>query len=145
MTDAAPTPPPSDMATRRRMQATRRRDTTAELLVRSAAHRRGLRYRVDRAPLKDLRRRADLVFPTERLAVYVDGCFWHACPEHGTLPKRNRQWWQDKLDANVSRDRDTDRRLSEAGWTVLRAWEHENPERVADRIQDTLIDIRRSH
>lgn len=136
-------PPPTDAATRRRMQSTRRRDTKAELRVRSAVHRRGLRYRVDRGPLPGLRRRADLVFPTERLAVYVDGCFWHGCTIHGTLPKANREWWQDKLQANRDRDRDTDRRLAEAGWHVLRAWEHEEPEHVADRIQAALVDLRR--
>jgi DNA mismatch endonuclease (patch repair protein) len=136
-------PRPADEATRRRMQSTRRRDTKAELLIRSAVHRRGLRYRVDAAPLPGMRRRADLVFATERLAVFVDGCFWHGCPLHGTLPKVNRQWWQDKLDANQRRDRDTDRRLVEAGWHVLRAWEHEDPDDVAQRIVDEIRHLRR--
>lgn len=125
------------------MQRTRRRDTEAELRVRSAVHRRGLRYRVDRAPLPGIRRRADLLFTTERLAVYIDGCFWHGCPLHGTLPKTNAQWWQDKLQTNQDRDRDTDRRLIDAGWHVLRAWEHEDPERVADRVQETVRELRR--
>jgi DNA mismatch endonuclease (patch repair protein) len=136
-------PRASDEATRRRMQSTRRRDTKAELLIRSAVHRRGLRYRVDAAPLAGMRRRADLVFPTERLAVFVGGRFWHGCPLHGTMPKVNRQWWQDKLDANQRRDRDTDRRLVEAGWRVLRAWEHEDHDDVAQRIADEIHDLRR--
>ena len=136
-------PPATDEATRRRMQRTRRRDTQAELRVRSAVHRRGLRYRVDRAPLPGVRRRADLLFASERLAVYIDGCFWHGCPLHGTLPKANAEWWQDKLQSNRDRDRDTDRRLADAGWHVLRAWEHEDPEEVADRVQDRLRELRR--
>lgn len=121
-----------------RMRRTRQRDTRAELLVRSAVHRRGLRYRVDRAPIPGVRRRADLVFARARVAVFVDGCFWHCCPMHGTLPRRNAEWWQAKLDANVARDRDTDRLLREAGWTVLRAWEHEAPHHVADRIETAV-------
>jgi DNA mismatch endonuclease (patch repair protein) len=116
------------------MQSTRRRDTKAELLVRSAVHRRGLRYRIDRSPLPGMRRRADLVFPSSRVAVFVDGCFWHGCPEHGTMPKNNRAWWEEKLAGNQRRDRDTDIRLQEAGWTVVRAWEHEDPEDVAQRV-----------
>src|SRR6185312_10973627 len=98
-----------------RMQRTKRRDTPAELALRSALHHRGYRFRVDHK-LPGLRRRADLVFPRERLAVFVDGCFWHACPEHATWPKRNREWWRQKIVGNVERDRDTDRRLEEIGW-----------------------------
>src|SRR4051794_22781912 len=101
------------------MQTTRRRDTAPELALRSELHRRGLRFRVDRAPLPGLRRRADLLFTRARVAVYVDGCFWHVCPLHATWPKRNAAWWQEKLDSNQHRDRDTDRRLREAGWLPL--------------------------
>jgi DNA mismatch endonuclease (patch repair protein) len=85
-----------------------------------------------------LRRRADVVFPRRRVAVFVDGCFWHGCPEHATSPKHNAEWWKEKLAANVRRDRDTDRRLSEAGWLVFRIWEHEDPRTAADRIERAL-------
>jgi DNA mismatch endonuclease (patch repair protein) len=119
------TPPPSSEQARRRMTATRRRDTAAELALRSALHRAGLRFFVDRAPVPGLRRRADLVFPKKRIAVFVDGCFWHSCPQHGTLPKQNAAWWRDKLSVNQARDRDTDQRLRAEGWTTIRVWEHE--------------------
>lgn len=120
------------------MRAQRRRDTTAELLIRSELWRRGLRYRVDRPPIPGMRRRADIVFTRARVAVLVDGCFWHRCPEHSTIPKANRAWWIEKLDANVARDRDTDARLDVAGWLVIRVWEHEDPVRVADRIEQVV-------
>jgi DNA mismatch endonuclease (patch repair protein) len=116
---------------RRRMQTTLRRDTPAELALRSAVHRAGLRYRVDLRPHSSVRGRADLVFQAARVAVYVDGCFWHACPEHGTWPKANADWWRQKIEANIRRDRESDRRLTEAGWLVLRFWEHENPAEAA--------------
>jgi DNA mismatch endonuclease, patch repair protein len=137
-------PVPLDANTRRRMQGTPRRDTQAEILVRRAVHRRGLRYRVDRPPLAGMRRRADLVFPRARVAVFVDGCFWHGCPEHGTIPKNNRAWWKEKLAGNQNRDRDTDARLLEAGWTVVRAWEHEDPEYAAGRIDRAVRHVVRS-
>jgi DNA mismatch endonuclease (patch repair protein) len=86
------------------------------------------------APLPKMRRRADLVFTRARVAVYLDGCFWHSCPEHATTPKANRDWWLEKLAANVSRDRDTDERLEAAGWAVVRVWEHEDPEVAAERV-----------
>jgi DNA mismatch endonuclease, patch repair protein len=117
------------------MQATRQRDTPPERALRSELHRRGMRYNVQRAPLPQLRRRADIVFPRARVAVYVDGCFWHACPVHGTWPKANAAWWRAKIESNRLRDRDTDWRLKEAGWTVVRVWEHEEPEAAADRVQ----------
>jgi DNA mismatch endonuclease (patch repair protein) len=117
-------PPASSPSALRRMQAARQRDTAPELAARSELHRRGLRFYVNRAPLPSLQRRADIVFPRRRLAVYIDGCFWHGCPEHGTWPKANAEWWRTKIEANRARDRDTDRRLKEAGWTVVRGWEH---------------------
>lgn len=102
--------------------------------MRRLLHARGLRYRVDTAPLPGVRRRADVVFTRVRVAVFVDGCFWHLCPVHGTSPKANGAWWRDKLEANVRRDRDTDARLAEAGWVVVRVWEHEPPAAAADRV-----------
>jgi len=120
------------------MSRQRRRDTAPEVALRRELHRRGLRFFVDRAPLTGLRRRADLVFPRRRLAVYVDGCFWHRCPVHATDPKNNSEWWAAKLAGNVARDRDTDARLAAAGWTVVRIWEHEDPLVAADRVQNAL-------
>jgi DNA mismatch endonuclease, patch repair protein len=122
----------------RRMQNTKRRDTKPELALRSELHRRGFRYFVDRAPLPRMRRRADLLFPRFRVAVYVDGCFWHGCPEHGTWPTANADWWRDKIKSNQARDRDTDRALEAAGWIAVRVWEHELPSEAADRVVDAL-------
>lgn len=130
--------PSTDPLTSARMRAQRRRDTAPEVALRRELHRRGARFFVDRPPLRGLRRRADLVFPRKRVAVYVDGCFWHSCPQHATSPKNNAQWWADKLAANVVRDRDTDVRLAAAGWQVVRIWEHENPAEAADRVQAAL-------
>lgn len=117
------------------MQATKRRDTAPELALRKELHKRGLRFRVDMAPIPGLRRRADVVFTRRRVAVYVDGCFWHRCPQHATDPKSNVRWWAAKLEANVRRDRDTDIRLAAAGWTVVRIWEHESAMTAADRVE----------
>jgi len=109
-------------------------DTKPELALRRELHRRGLRYRVGTAPLPGLRRRADVVFTRRRIAVFVDGCFWHRCPEHGTQPRNNFDWWQAKLDRNVERDRHTDAALLAAGWRVVRVWEHEDPAAAAAAI-----------
>jgi DNA mismatch endonuclease (patch repair protein) len=126
-------------ATRARMRRQVRRDTAPEVALRRELHRRGRRFFVDRAPLKGLRSRADLVFPRRRVAVYVDGCFWHSCPRHATQPKNNAEWWADKLAANVRRDRDTDARLIESGWVVVRVWEHESPSAAADIVEVALL------
>jgi DNA mismatch endonuclease (patch repair protein) len=115
-----------------------RRDTLPERALRSELHRRGLRFRVDRAPVKGLRSRADLVFGPARVAVYVDGCFWHSCPEHGTRPKANADWWEQKLGRNRERDAETDRVLREHGWEVVRIWEHEDAVEAADRVQSAI-------
>ncbi|NEW34858.1 very short patch repair endonuclease [Nocardia cyriacigeorgica] len=120
------------------MSRQRRAGTAPELALRRELHRRGLRYFVDRAPIRGQRRRADVVFPRLRVAVYVDGCFWHSCPQHATHPKNNAEWWADKLAANVARDRATDDALAAAGWQVIRIWEHEDPVAAADRIAAAL-------
>lgn len=133
------TPAPLDPATRARMRRQSRRDTKPELALRRELHRRGRRFFVDRAPLPGQRRRADLTFPRLRIAVYVDGCFWHRCPEHGTSPRNNAQWWQDKLDGNVARDRDTDLQLTAAGWAVVRVWEHESSVEAADQVDEVVL------
>ncbi|RRQ27807.1 very short patch repair endonuclease [Rhodococcus sp. Eu-32] len=132
--------PLTDAATSARLSKQRRRDTKPEIALRRELHRRGLRYFVDRAPVKGMRRRADVVFPRRKLAVYVDGCFWHSCPVHATKPRNNAQWWADKLAANVARDRNTDERLDAEGWTVVRVWEHESAVDAADKVESALRD-----
>lgn len=127
-------PEASSDAVRRRMQRTLRRDTPCELALRSALHLSGLRFSVDRPPLDNMRRRADILFRGARLAVFVDGCFWHGCPEHGTWPKTNAAWWRRKIESNGRRDRDTDRELAANGWIVVRVWAHEAPLLAARRI-----------
>jgi DNA mismatch endonuclease, patch repair protein len=134
---------PSSPAVSARMSRARREDTTPELELRSELHRRGLRFRVHRPLAFNRRRKADIVFPSERIAVFVDGCFWHSCPEHATRPKANAEFWRDKLERNRRRDTDTDRMLGQSGWCSLRIWEHERPSLAADRIE-TLIRLRRA-
>src|SRR3954452_13192170 len=124
---------------RARMRANRSRDTKPELALRSAVHGLGLRYRVSARPLADLRRTADLVFPTAKVAVFLDGCFWHGCPEHHTVAATNAKFWADKVDGNRARDRDTDRRLEAAGWSSVRVWEHEDPAEAAQRVRDIVL------
>ncbi len=126
-------PEASSVLIRERMRSTRRRDTKPERLLRSELHRRGLRFVVDRA-VDGTRRRADIVFRGPRVVVYVDGCYWHNCPVHGTTPKQNRRWWEEKLEANRLRDADTDARLAQAGWRVLRFWEHDDPGEAAETV-----------
>jgi len=120
------------------MAKTGRRDTRAELALRKALHQRGLRFRVDRSVLKGVRRRADVVFGPARVAVFVDGCFWHGCPEHATWPKHNAAFWREKIETNRLRDRDTDARLADAGWEAIHVWEHEAPEEAAARIDGVV-------
>lgn len=134
-------PAASSAAVRKRMQATRRRDTAPELTLRRELHRRGLRYRVDLALAGLPRRRMDVVFTRARLVVLVDGCFWHGCPEHGTTAKANADYWSNKIVTNVRRDRDTDQRLEAAGWRVLRLWEHEEVRAAADRVEHALREL----
>lgn len=117
------------------------RDTAPEMAIRRRLHARGYRYRVDYPVLP--RRRADIVFPRQRVTVFVDGCFWHQCPEHATKPTANGEWWERKLAANVQRDRDTDRRLRELDWQVVRVWEHEAPEESIERIEFVLREASR--
>ncbi len=116
------------------MQGNRRRDTTPELAVRQLLHRAGLRYRVDVKPVPDLRRHADIVFRNRRLAIFIDGCYWHGCAQHLTIPMTDAEYRRNKIEANCRRDRDTDTKLSAAGWLAARYWEHEHPEQVAENI-----------
>jgi DNA mismatch endonuclease (patch repair protein) len=125
---------PTTPAKRRAMQKQRERNTGPEVALRRELHRRGLRYRLHRRVLPDVRRELDIVFGPARVAVEVRGCFWHACPQHATYPRANAEWWAEKLAKNVSRDEDTERRLREAGWKLVVVWEHEQPASAADRV-----------
>ncbi|WP_380158821.1 DNA mismatch endonuclease Vsr [Kineococcus sp. R86509] len=128
------------------MRRQKTRDTEPELRLRRLLHNRGLRYRVDYRPTRDIRRRADVVFTRTKVAVFVHGCFWHACPLHATQPKANAQWWADKLRRNVERDRETREALVARDWIVLEYWEHEDPAAAADEVEAVVRERgRRSH
>jgi len=116
------------------------------MVLRRALHAAGLRFRVD-VPLPfDRRRRADVVFPREKVAIFVDGCFWHRCPEHYTSPKANSAFWAEKAARNVERDHDTNARLNDLGWTVLRFWEHEDlTGEAAEVVRNTVLALRLTH
>jgi DNA mismatch endonuclease (patch repair protein) len=142
MANARSASPPSwasSPGTRKSMQANRRTDTTPELRVRSALHRRGMRFRKDLfLRVGGVRARPDIVFTRHRVACFIDGCYWHRCPVHRSDPKSNRDYWSAKLEGNVRRDRRTDAALESAGWTVVRVWEHEDAEAAADRIAQVV-------
>jgi DNA mismatch endonuclease (patch repair protein) len=116
------------------MQAVPQRDTPCELALRRELFSRGLRYRVDAHPVAGRRFRADVVVKKYRLVIFFDGCFWHGCPVHGTLPKANAKFWSEKLAGNVQRDRANTKLLEDLGWKVFRIWEHEDPVQAADRV-----------
>lgn len=118
-----------------KMSTLARRDTAPELALRRELHRRGLRYRVQMKVPGNNRRTIDIALTRAKLAVYVDGCFWHGCPEHYSAPRANSEWWRWKVERNQARDRDTDRQLAEAGWTVLRFWEHDDVSSAAERVR----------
>jgi DNA mismatch endonuclease (patch repair protein) len=115
-----------------------RSDSRPEQELRSELHRRGLRFRKHLNVLPGARCKPDVVFTRARVAVFLDGCFWHSCPLHGTASKSNPDWWAEKLRRNVERDRRNDALLTQAGWTVLRFWEHEPIASVADAISERL-------
>lgn len=123
---------------RSNMQANRRRDTKPELKVRQILFARGLRYFVDRRPIKDVRWKADIVFPRAQVVVFIDGCYWHGCPDHYSTPRVNTGYWAPKIAGNQERDRKFDEILGARGWTVVRAWEHEDPIQVADRVETVV-------
>lgn len=120
------------------MRSNRGRDTSLEMRVRRELHRRGARYRVDFAPLPGLRSRADIVFTRQRIAVYLDGCFWHGCPTHGSSPVRHSDYWTPKIIRNRERDVEQTRALEAAGWIVLRFWEHDDTASVIESIEKSL-------
>jgi DNA mismatch endonuclease (patch repair protein) len=122
------------------MSTLKRRDNVAELAVRRLLHAAGYRYRVAYPVPGSPRRSIDIAFTRARVAVFVDGCFWHGCPEHGTRPTSNAEWWSTKLGVNHARDLDTNERLTQEGWLVLRVWEHEPPAAAATRVVSLLAD-----
>jgi len=124
--------------TSRRMAKVRQKGTAAEMALRRGLFRRGLRYRVAFTVLSRPRRVADIAFPRLKIAIFVDGCFWHGCPQHATWPKSNSDFWRQKIEANRSRDADTDQRLSSIGWKVIRVWEHEDSNEAAARIAELV-------
>ena len=129
----------SSEATARSMRSNTRRDTAPELAIRRLLHARGYRYRVDFAPWPNKRRRADIVFTRLKVAVFVDGCFWHACPEHSRVPLTNREYWEAKLKRNARRDLDTTSMCQAEGWTVVRIWEHVPADEAVAMIVEALV------
>lgn len=124
------------------MSKQRTRDTAPEIALRKELHARGRRFRLGVHVPGVPRRTIDIAFAAAHVAVFVDGCFWHVCPEHGTSPRANGGWWSAKLERNIWRDRDTDLHLREAGWRVFRVWEHEAVADAADRIEAVLLSRR---
>jgi DNA mismatch endonuclease, patch repair protein len=133
---------PSSQEASRRLSKIRQKGTDAEMAVRQALSRMGLRYRVNYLVLKVPRRVADIVFPRLKIAVFVDGCFWHGCPEHASWPKSNADFWRNKIDTNRKRDSDTNDRLMLLGWSVMRIWEHELPQDAAKKISEMVSEKR---
>lgn len=121
----------SSSGTARSMRGNKRRDTQPEIKIRKLLHASGLRFRIDYSLQPGIRTKADIVFTRRRVAVYIDGCFWHGCPQHATYPKTNTEHWLPKLARNIERDRKTDAALQACGWTVIRIWEHVLPSDAA--------------
>lgn len=128
----------SSEGTRRSMVANSRHESEIERELRSELFRRGIRFRKHVRVVATSRCKPDIVFPRARVAVFVDGCFWHRCPEHATFPRANSAWWREKLDANVARDRQYDEALAADGWVVIRLWEHQSVMEMADRVQHAV-------
>jgi DNA mismatch endonuclease (patch repair protein) len=132
-------PAPLNATVSAQMQRMPRSSSGPEMLIRRELHSRGLRFRVNHPRLPG---RPDIAFTAARIAVFIDGCFWHSCPDHSVLPKNNRDWWRSKLERNVERDREKDALLEKLGWTVLHVWEHEEPLEAADAIEQSWRSIR---
>ncbi len=135
-----PSVSPSSPEASRRMARVRQRGTDVEIELRRALHALGLRYRLQVPLSRKPRRVADIAFIGARVAVFVDGCFWHGCPLHATWPKENAGFWRAKIEANRARDADTTRRLRELGWEVIRVWSHEDPVEAARLIYDRVLE-----
>jgi DNA mismatch endonuclease (patch repair protein) len=136
-------PGPSSPSAQKRMRSVRQRDTELELNLRSALHRLGLRFRLHQRIIPNRTRTADIALIGAKVAVFVDGCFWHSCPLHKTVPKANRAWWRNKLRGNVLRDRESDRMLQLLGWQVIRVWQHDNFYEAAETIRDVVTQRQR--
>lgn len=135
-----PYPTPTSPTATKKMRSNRRSDTTPEVLLRSLLHRSGFRFRKDyaiRLP-SDRLIHSDIAFPRRKVAVFVDGCFWHCCPDHGTIPKSNQTYWIPKLHQNVERDKRVTEGLLSEGWQVIRIWEHVHPVDAAKQIAERL-------
>lgn len=132
-------PAPTTASISRAMRGNKGRDTKPELAVRRLVHASGLRYRVSARPVPELRRTADLVFMRARVAVFIDGCFWHGCQLHFRAPKSNTNFWSEKINRNMVRDAETVVELEKHGWTALRFWEHARPEDVASDIRRIVL------
>ncbi|MET9563188.1 very short patch repair endonuclease [Streptomyces tauricus] len=130
---------PSSPAVSARMSRQARRDTAPEVAVRKLLHAAGHRYRLNVRVPGMSRRTIDIAFTRSKVAVFMDGCFWHGCPQHATQPRANAEWWREKLDRNMARDAETTRHLVASGWTVLRFWEHEVPGDVAERVAAAVV------
>ena len=137
------TPPTATV--RRQMQSQKTAGTKIEMAVRRRLHAQGYRYRVNCRLLPDHRFTGDIAWRGRRLVVFLDGCFWHGCPTHGTTPKSNQEWWGAKIAANRERDQRVDEVLTARGWTVLRFWEHDDPAAVTDCVVDHLERLRAGH
>lgn len=132
-------PVPANEQVRSRLRSQKVRGTKPELDVRRLVHAKGLRYRVDACPETDLRVRADLLFTRAHVAVFIDGCFWHGCPDHFVPPKNNAEWWADKIERNQVRDRNSRTLLANRGWEVLVFWEHDAAGTAAEQIIETVV------
>ncbi|MGF1342297.1 very short patch repair endonuclease [Streptomyces flavovirens] len=129
---------PSSPSVSARMSRQARRDTAPEVAVRKLLHASGYRYRLNERVPHMSRRTIDIAFTRSKVAVFLDGCFWHGCPDHATQPKANAEWWRQKLDRNMARDAETTAHLVAEGWTVLRFWEHQSPAQVADVVAEAV-------
>ena len=143
MSSRVSTPKSRSKAVRNVMRANKGVDTGPELKLRSLVHKAGLRYAIDVRPEHEINRRADIVFRSAKVAVFVNGCFWHGCPKHYVLPKTNKQFWSDKVKRNKERDKETKRLLRRRGWRVMILWEHEDFTKPAARIEREVRSRRR--
>lgn len=134
---------PSSPGVAARMSRQASRDTAPEVAVRKLLHASGYRYRLNERVPHMPRRTIDIAFTRAKVAVFMDGCFWHGCPEHATQPKANAEWWRQKLDRNMARDAETTAHLVTEGWTVLRFWEHQSPVLVAEQVAE-VVDSKKS-